>query len=113
MPIIAFVTDTASVTCMLQHLGEPSEPPRVAPPRGPPESAVPSDESPAFDPEAAGLPIRPDRELVNPAITAVRKGNRTLRAARREPPTVPSLRRRGAPPDAPCGPCPVPDLPQP
>ena len=52
MPIIAFVTDTASVTRMLQHLGGAERAAARSPPRGPPESAVPSDESPAFDPEA-------------------------------------------------------------
>ena len=51
MRIIAFVTDTASVTRILQHLGEPTQPRRPA--RGPPEWAVPWDQSPAFDPSAA------------------------------------------------------------
>ena len=37
MRIIAFVTDTASVTPILQHLGEPTQPPPVSPARSPPE----------------------------------------------------------------------------
>jgi hypothetical protein len=57
MRILAFVTDTASVTCILQHLGEPTQP-RVAPaaarsPRaGPPQWQESFDQRPAFDPEA-------------------------------------------------------------
>ena len=53
MRILAFVTDTASVIRILGHLGEPTQPPRVAPARGPPESAARFDQSPAFDPSAA------------------------------------------------------------
>ena len=53
MRILAFVTDTASVTRILQHLGEPVQPPPVSPARGPPEWAAPFDQSPAFDPSAA------------------------------------------------------------
>jgi hypothetical protein len=46
--------EAASVTRLLQPLGEPTPPPRVAPVRGPPEGAAPCDPSPAFDPSAAG-----------------------------------------------------------
>jgi hypothetical protein len=53
MRILAFVTDTASVTRILRHFGEPTQPPRVAPARGPPEWAAPFAQSPAFDPSAA------------------------------------------------------------
>jgi hypothetical protein len=53
MRIIAFVTDTGSVTRILQHLGEPTQPPPVSPARGPPEWEQPCDQSPAFDPSAA------------------------------------------------------------
>ncbi len=52
MRIIAFVTDTASVTHILQHLGEPAQPPPVSPARGPPQWEAP-DQSPAFDSSAA------------------------------------------------------------
>jgi hypothetical protein len=34
--IIAFVTDTASVERILNHIGEPPPPPPIAPARGPP-----------------------------------------------------------------------------
>ena len=34
--IISFVTETPSVRRILEHIGEPMEPPRVSPARGPP-----------------------------------------------------------------------------
>jgi hypothetical protein len=54
MRILAFVTDTASVTCILQHLGQPTQPPPVSPARGPPQWEESFDQGPAFDPSAAG-----------------------------------------------------------
>jgi hypothetical protein len=36
VPIIAFLTEPASVHPLLSHLSEPSAPPEVAPARGPP-----------------------------------------------------------------------------
>ena len=51
MRIIAFVTDTASVTRILQHIGEPTRPPVLSPARGPP-AGVTFDQSPVFDPVA-------------------------------------------------------------
>jgi hypothetical protein len=54
MRLLAFVTATASVTRILQPVGEPTPPPRVAPARGPPEWAAP-DQRPAFAPEAPEL----------------------------------------------------------
>jgi len=36
MRIIAFVTDGVSVRRILNHIGEPAQPPRIAPARGPP-----------------------------------------------------------------------------
>jgi hypothetical protein len=53
MRIIAFVTDTASVTHILQHLGEPTQPPPVSPARGPPQRQEPLDPSPVLDPPEA------------------------------------------------------------
>jgi hypothetical protein len=50
MRIIAFVTDTPSVRRVLEHLGEPTQPPRTMPPRGPPLGAAPKDQTPALDP---------------------------------------------------------------
>jgi len=49
MRIIAFVTDGVSVRRILNHIGEPAQPPRIAPARGPP---------PAWEAEAEplGLP---------------------------------------------------------
>jgi hypothetical protein len=37
MELIAFVTEPTSVTPILEHLGLPTEPPRAAPARVPPE----------------------------------------------------------------------------
>jgi hypothetical protein len=51
---LSFVTDTASVTHMLRHPGEPTRPPPVSPARGPPEWEESLDPRPAFDPSAAG-----------------------------------------------------------
>ena len=36
MPIIAFLTEASPLQRMLTHIGEPAEPPRIAPARGPP-----------------------------------------------------------------------------
>ncbi|MCP4114706.1 MAG: hypothetical protein GY737_04750 [Desulfobacteraceae bacterium] len=37
MRIVAFITDSPTVKHILNHIGEPSTPPRISPPRGPPE----------------------------------------------------------------------------
>jgi hypothetical protein len=55
MRILAFVTDTASVTRILQHLGQPTRPPPVSPARGPPVWEESFDPGPAFHPEATEL----------------------------------------------------------
>jgi hypothetical protein len=51
MRIIAFITDAPTVRDILDHLGEPTMPPRIAPARGPPlwEGADP-EHDPAADP---------------------------------------------------------------
>ena len=36
MRIVAFITQAAPVTRILNHIGEPAEPPRSSPARGPP-----------------------------------------------------------------------------
>jgi hypothetical protein len=46
--IIAFLTDTASITRILQPLGKPTRPPPVSPARGSPEWEE-FDPSPAFE----------------------------------------------------------------
>jgi hypothetical protein len=38
--IVAFITEAAPVQQILQHIGEPHEPPPLHPPRGPPNEAV-------------------------------------------------------------------------
>jgi hypothetical protein len=37
MRIIAFITESVVVRAILEHIGEPATPPRIAPARGPPE----------------------------------------------------------------------------
>ncbi len=44
MELIAFVTEPASVKPILKHLGLPTEPPRVAPARGPPDPSFDFDQ---------------------------------------------------------------------
>ncbi len=53
MRIIAFVTETASVTRILEHIGEPTKPPVLSPARGPPAWEETFNQTPAFDPLAA------------------------------------------------------------
>jgi hypothetical protein len=51
--IIAFLTAPPVVRHILEHIGEPSTPPRVLPARGPPqweEGVESSDKEPGFDP---------------------------------------------------------------
>jgi len=50
--LIAFVTDSASITRILEHLGEPTRPPPVSPARGPPGWEKMFDQTPVFDPTA-------------------------------------------------------------
>jgi hypothetical protein len=51
MRLIAFVTDTASVTRILAHIGEPTRPPVLSPARDPPAGET-FDQSTVFDPLA-------------------------------------------------------------
>jgi len=49
--IIAFITDGPAVRDILDHLGEPTAPPRIAPARGPPLwAATDAEHDPAADP---------------------------------------------------------------
>jgi len=52
MRIIVFVTDTASVTRILEHIGEPAKSPRLSPARGLPPGEETFDQTPVFDPVA-------------------------------------------------------------
>ena len=47
MRIIAFITDASTVRKILDHLGESTQPPRIAPARGPPlwEAAMASEQA--------------------------------------------------------------------
>ncbi len=49
---IAFVTDPHSIRRILEHLGEPTQPPPLSQPPGPPGWAQPVDQTPPFDPTA-------------------------------------------------------------
>ena len=53
MRIIAFVTDTASVARILEHIGEPTRAPVLSPARGPPTWDEGFDQTPVFDPASA------------------------------------------------------------
>ena len=57
MRIVAFITDGPTVRDILDHLGEPTAPPRIAPARGPPlwEAAAPEHDPPA-DPRLQPAP---------------------------------------------------------
>jgi hypothetical protein len=52
MRLIVFVTDSASITRILEHLGEPTRPPPLSPARGPPAWEEVLDQTPAYDPTA-------------------------------------------------------------
>mgnify|MGYP003403097035 len=39
--LLAFITDPLAIRDILAHLGLPTEPPTIAPPRAPPASALP------------------------------------------------------------------------
>ena len=49
MRIIAFITEFVAVRAILEHIGEPATPPRIAPARGPPEWYEESGDAPAWD----------------------------------------------------------------
>ena len=53
MRLFSFVTDTASVTRILAHIGEPTKAPVLSPARGPPAWEEVFDQTPVFDPLAA------------------------------------------------------------
>jgi hypothetical protein len=86
MRIIAFVTDTPSVTRILQHLGEPTQPPRGARPSGrsPSTSARPS--TPQRRSRSRRAPSNSTRPW--PGKPPLQKGHGSVRAARRETPTA-------------------------
>jgi hypothetical protein len=56
MRIIAFITEGTAIREILDHLGEPISPPRLAPARGPPLWDLPSGESGDIDPQAQPAP---------------------------------------------------------
>ncbi len=50
MRIVAFVTETAPVTRILEHIGEPAKPSLLSPARGPLPAEAAFDQSPVFGP---------------------------------------------------------------
>ncbi len=52
MRIIAFITDGVSVGRILEHIGEPAQPPRIEPARGPPAWEEQAEPLPLSDPIA-------------------------------------------------------------
>jgi hypothetical protein len=52
MRFVAFITETAPVTRILQPIGEPAKSPLLSPARGPPAPEVVFDQSPVSDPLA-------------------------------------------------------------
>jgi hypothetical protein len=63
MRIIAFITEAVAVRAILEHIGEPATPPRIASARGPPEwyedsaeDAIDAEECLAGDPLAQSKP---------------------------------------------------------
>ena len=67
MRIIAFMTEARSIRQILEHLGEPSSPPAVAPARGPPlwemEHAEPGASDPWASPFGPQAQLAPDYEF--------------------------------------------------
>ena len=49
MRIIAFVTEATPVQCILDHVGERTEPPPIAPAQGPPAWDYDPESMPGFD----------------------------------------------------------------
>jgi len=98
---IAFVTETASVTRILEHIGEPAKPPRLSPARGPPTGEESFDQkTPLFDPLAPA----PEPAFVE---TSASPGSAALCDARgglpRLPPAQPGCHPSSAGPFCFCG----------
>lgn len=53
MKLMSFVTETASVTRVLAHIGKPTQAPVRSPARGPRAGEEDVDQTPVFDPRAA------------------------------------------------------------
>jgi hypothetical protein len=92
MRLIAFITDSHTVVRILDHIGEPTLPPALAPCRDPPESGD-NPEAKCLDPLApvdsqgrAGVRLRPVRALVTSS---------TKQASPTRPPAGPVTARAG------------------
>ena len=67
MARVAFITEPASVKSILEHLGLPTEPPRVAPARAPPELSFDFDQPLLHDLSMANWQLRRDWQRTEPA----------------------------------------------
>ena len=56
MKIIAFITEAVAIREILDHLGEPTSPPRLLPARGPPLWEMQGSEMGESDPQAQPAP---------------------------------------------------------
>jgi len=56
MRIIAFITEAAVIRAIPGHLGQPEQPPRLRPARGPPLCELPDRGSDAINPQAQPMP---------------------------------------------------------
>ena len=67
MKIVAFITEAVAISKMLNHLGEPTSPPRLLPARGPPlweiQGQILAKATPAGAADA-GLRVRSARRVV-------------------------------------------------
>jgi hypothetical protein len=95
MRIIAFITGGPTVRDILDHLGKPAAPPRIAPARGPPLGDLPDAGAGGFAPHARpapeydGVRVRSTHRLVTPTV---HRPPRTTPGAR-----VPALAARAIP----------------
>ena len=56
LQVIAFITEAAAIQATPGHLGEPEQPPRLRPARGPPPCEMPARGSDAINPRAQPMP---------------------------------------------------------
>jgi hypothetical protein len=88
MRLVAFMTDTASVTRILQHIGEPTQAPALSPARGSPAGEETFDQTPVFDPTASAPALwsstraLPGSAAIGPSLRPLRRSRRPLSSVR-------------------------------
>jgi hypothetical protein len=70
MTIIAFLTEAVSIKRILEHIGEPTTPPPIAPARGPPQWEDDIDQTPVYDSTAQLVASSQSRSLPGAAALA-------------------------------------------